>query len=81
MELEQRSSKAWVGGSSPLQGTIMNFKGVEIMRPANCDHCPLVKSCQYGMYMEGCAFYTPQERGIGFLTKVKTLVNNIFHSR
>ena len=41
------------------------------MRPMNCNDCPQRRSCQSGMYMEGCSYYGPEERPIGFVEGIR----------
>ena len=46
--------------------------------PGSCHECTFDRSCTSGMYMEGCAFYGPNDRPKSFTEQLKNFFNKIF---
>ena len=46
--------------------------------PSNCLECKFSRSCNSGMYMNGCHFYGPADRPKTIVTKIKEFFGKFF---
>lgn len=46
--------------------------------PKSCMDCPFYGSCNSGMYLSGCKFYTPADRPLGFIERFKKFFKVFF---